>query len=265
MLEHARAQEAADLIWRHWQDGSVMPALPDGLRPETRREGYAVQAGLERHSDRPLFGWKIAATSTAGQRHIGVDGPLAGRILAERVHAPGAVLSLTGNRMRVAELEFAFRMGRDLPPRAAAYSEAEVLDAVAGLHPAIEVPDSRFVRFEAAGAAQLIAEAACARDFLLGPATDADWRSIDLAAHRVLGTMPRTGEHPGIGANVLGDPRTALAWLVNELSGLGITLAAGQVVTTGTCVVPMAIAPGDRVHGDFGVLGSVEIGFAQAG
>lgn len=263
MLESGRAREAADLIWRHWRDGTAMPALPDGLRPETRAEGYAVQAGLMRHTAAPLFGWKIAATSTAGQHHIGVDGPLAGRVLAERVYAPGAAIPLAGNRMRVAELEFAFRMARDLPPRTAAYGEAEVLDAVAALHPAIEVPDSRFERFETAGAAQLIAEAACARDFVLGAATTADWRSMNLAAHRVIGHMPRTGGHPGVGANVLGDPRVALTWLVNELSGQGIALAAGQVVTTGTCVVPIAIAPGDRLAGDFGVLGTIEVGFGE--
>ena len=45
---------------------------------------HAIQACLERRSAFPLFGWKIAATSLDGQRHIGVDGPLAGRLLAER-------------------------------------------------------------------------------------------------------------------------------------------------------------------------------------
>src|SRR3546814_7956428 len=100
MLESRRAAEAADLIWRHWQAGTVMAALPDELRPESRAEGYAVQAGLERFSDKPLFGWKIAATSVAGQRHLGVDGPLAGRILAEPVHAPGAAIGIGHNRMR---------------------------------------------------------------------------------------------------------------------------------------------------------------------
>ena len=49
--------------------------------------------------------------------HIGVEGPLAGRLFAERVGQSGATLSLAGNHMRVAEPEFAFRMARDLPPR----------------------------------------------------------------------------------------------------------------------------------------------------
>src|SRR3546814_5832724 len=68
MRESRRAAEAADLIWRHWQAGTVMAALPDELRPESRAEGYAVQAGLERFSDKPLFGWKIASTCVPAPR-----------------------------------------------------------------------------------------------------------------------------------------------------------------------------------------------------
>src|SRR5579862_4617295 len=76
------------------------------------------------------FGWKIAATSEAGQKHINVDGPMAGRILSETLIADGGTASMAGNEMRVAEPEFAFRMGRDLPPRSQPYTVREVLDAV---------------------------------------------------------------------------------------------------------------------------------------
>jgi 2-keto-4-pentenoate hydratase len=160
------------------------------------------------------------------------------------------------NHMRVAEAEFAFRMGRDLPPSAVPYQVTDVLDAVDSLHPAIEIPDSRYDDYTLVGAAQLIADNACAHDFVLGPATTADWRALDLAAHPVVG---RVGSHvrEGAGANVLGDPRVALTWLVNELSGLGITLQAGEVVTTGTCIVPPPIQAGDRIDMDFGTLGRV--------
>jgi 2-keto-4-pentenoate hydratase len=65
----------------------------------------------------------------------------------------------------------------------------------------------------------------------------------------------------GHGKNVLGDPRIALAWLANELRSLGITLRAGQVVTTGTCHPPLPIQSGDRMEVDFGVLGKVSVGF----
>jgi 2-keto-4-pentenoate hydratase len=236
--------------------------LPEAIRPNTRAEGYAIQALLEKTSAKPLYGWKIAATSKAGQKHINVDGPLAGRLLAERAFASGATLLFGANRMRVAEPEFAFRMGRDLPPRPTPYTVGEVLAAVSTLHPAIEIPDSRYEVFTKAGAAQLIADNACAHEFVLGPATTANWRNLDLVAHKVIGRVGDRIEREGSGENVLGDPRVALTWLANELSGLGITLAREQVVTTGTCLVPLEIAPGDRARADFGSLGSVEVGFA---
>ncbi len=91
--------------------------------------------------------------------------------------------------MRVAEVEFAFRMGEDLPPRDAPYASEEVLAAVAGLHPAIEIPDSRYSRFTEVGAPQLIADNACAHLFMLAPPTDRDWRSLDLSKLRVQGKV----------------------------------------------------------------------------
>lgn len=257
------ASIAAQRLWHCWQAGETIDALPSSCRPADRAAGYAVQAALPAVSGRALYGWKIAATSTAGQAHIAVSGPLAGRLLDGQVAADGATLSLAGNRMRVAEAEFAFRFDRALPPRGEVYGVDEVLDAVATLHPSIELPDSRYADFVRAGEPQLLADNACAGQFVLGPACATDWRALDLAAHRTMGRVLRDGrivlEREGCGANVLGDPRIALAWLVNELSGLGLTLEPGQVVTTGTCLVPLAIAPGDEVRVDFGELGRVSV------
>lgn len=254
---------ASDILWKHWMACERMDALPEEVRPRTREEGYAIQQLLEGRSAKPIVGWKLAATSPAGQAHIGVDGPLAGRILAERLIEPGGTCPFSNNLMQVAELEFAFRMDRTLGPRAAAYSVEEVLGAVGSLHLAIEVPDSRYNAFERAGAPQLIADNACANYFAIGPATQ-DWRAIDLAAHEVTGFVDDGPPQRGIGSNVLGDPRLALQWLANELSQLGIALEAGQTVSTGTCVVPMAIAPGSRVRGDFGLLGTIALNIADA-
>lgn len=252
---------ASDVLWEHWRQGRRLSAIPEGVRPMTRAEGYAVQAGLERHTALPLYGWKIAATSLAGQMHIAVDGPMAGRLLRERAGESGRVVAFGANHMRVAEAEFAFRMAVDIPPRPTLYTVDEVMASVAALHPAIEVPDSRFDDFTLVGAAQLIADNACGHEFVLGPAAPGQWRDVDLAAHAVEGRVAGKLTREGRGANVLGDPRIALTWLVSELSGLGVTLAAGQVVTTGTCLVPLPIEAGDHVRADFGALGVVEVRF----
>jgi len=261
MLDRDQIAAASRVLVRHWRDGSKLDALEARLRPQSRAEGYAIQAALETQSFGKLFGWKIAATSVSGQTHINVTGPLAGRIMSNTVIADRGTAAMKGNEMRVGEPEFAFRMARDLPPRAAPYTVEEVLAAVDSFHPAIEIPDSRFADFARAGEAQLIADNACAHLFVLGPATSADWRAMDLVEERPVITL-RGERYIGHGKNVLDDPRAALAWLANELSGLGITLRAGQVVTTGTCHPPLPIQAGDHMAVDFGVLGKVSVGFA---
>lgn len=261
-MNQEQISESAGILWDAWMHSSLIDALPQHCRPSNRSEGYAVQAEIARLSKQPLFGWKIAATSKDGQKHIGVDGPLAGRLLAGRVRKSGEKLALGKSLMKVAEAEFAFRMGTALPPRADEYPTAEVLDAVASLHPAIEIPDSRYSDFVTVGAPQLIADNACACWFVLGDAAATDWREFDLVTHQVTAWRNRDVAGKGSGANVLGDPRLALTWLANELRREGIGLRAGDVVTTGTCVVPFAVSPRDVVRVDFGELGSVSIELA---
>ena len=251
------ASQAAAILQAHWDEGTRLAALPTKLRPKDRREGYAIQAHLGDDAD--LFGWKIAATSVAGQQHIGVSGPLAGRMFANTVVADGGACSLAGNAMRLAEPEFAFRMARDLPPREAPYGVDEVLAAVATLHPAIELPDSRYFDVATAGEAQIIADNACAHRFVLGPAMSTDWRRLNLVTLKPVAHVGSRYEREGVGAAVLGDPRTALVWLVNELSSLHLTLRAGAVITTGTCCTPLDLRPGELLTVDFGPLGSVSV------
>ena len=87
------------------------------------------------------------------------------------------------------------------------------------------------------------------------------WRDLDLSAHLVQAKVSGSSgqaetEYDGAGANVLGCPRIAMTWLVNELEQ-NITLTSGEFVTTGTTTLPMAIKPGCLVVADFGSLGTI--------
>ena len=265
--EHQAATQAAQIIWQHWQSDQVLITLPMNCRPLNAQQGYAAQAQLPLVSERSVLGWKIAATSANGQAHINVSGPMAGRLLSGQVFDSGATVPSVGNRMRVAEPEFAFAMAQDLPPQAAPYTQQQVMAAVATLHPALEVPDSRLDPFTAAGEAQLLADNACARHFVLGPAAPDLWRDLDLSTYPVHARVQHGSTlkytRDGTGGNVLGDPRIALTWLANQLTDLGITLQKGQVVTTGTCMVPLELAPGDSASADYGPLGCVNMIFSE--
>jgi len=262
------ATQAAQTIWTAWQTGQTLSTLPAACKPSTAQEGYAAQAQLALCAGRQVVGWKIAATSANGQAHIQVGGPMAGRLLSGQIFASGDTVPSDGNRMRVAEPEFAFTMGMDLPPRGTPYSLPEVMAAVAQLHPAIEVPDSRFAPFTEAGEAQLLADNACARHFVLGPPAPGDWQALDLSTFTVHARVEQGASlkytREGQGEQVLGDPRIALTWLANQLSGQGITLEKGHVVTTGTCMVPLALEPGNTATADYGPLGCVSMTFAPS-
>jgi 2-keto-4-pentenoate hydratase len=259
MYSPAQAAAAARLLISKDEQGARISTLPADCAPATRADAYTAQAHWLARSAKPLAGWKIAATSIAGQKHIGVDGPLAGRYIAERVVPNKGAIPFGNNHMKVAEVEFAFMLGRDLAPRKTPYTEEEVFAAIAALHPAIEIPDSRYDHFETVGAPALIADNACASWMCLGEAMPEAWREIDLAAFQPIGRIAGKPDVTGKGANVLGSPRIAMTWLVNELSSHGIVVRAGEFVTTGTCVVPMPIVRGDHVTGDFGALGTVEV------
>lgn len=258
-MDGERVIEAATILWSAWTEGRTIAALPERCRPRDLDDGYAVQEAMGRFAG-PAAGWKIAATSAEGQRHIGVTAPLAGRLYGRFLAEDGASFAAGPMLMRVAEPEFAFRLGRNLAPRAAPYTTAEVLDAVAALHLAIEVPDSRFTDFERAGAPQLVADDACAGFFVLGPEIEG-WRTLDLPSQAVAIRSDDGHVHEGRGANALGDPRLALAWLVNDRAGRGFPVEAGEIVTTGTCAKPLPIEPGHVVSADFGALGTVSARF----
>src|SRR6201989_3231992 len=99
MLERHQVTAASQTLHEHWRAGTKIGVLDDWDRPTNRADGYAIQAAIERYSTTHLFGWKIAATSEAGQKHINVAGPMAGRILSETGIAEGGTAAMKGNAL----------------------------------------------------------------------------------------------------------------------------------------------------------------------
>ena len=62
---------------------------------------------------------------------------------------------------------------------------------------------------------------------------------------------------------MLDGPLKALTWLVNDLQQRKQMLYRHQFVTTGTCVTPVPIAPGDTVVADFGEFGQMQTTFSR--
>ena len=259
-MDQAAMERAADILWQARLAGRRLEILPEDCRPRSLDEGYAIQDMMAARCGQKTVGWKIAATSEAGQRHIGVNEPLAGRLFADFILPDGARREAGPMHMRVVEAEFAFRFGRDLPPRGSPYDVEEVMAGAADLHLAIELPDARFERFAEIGPPSIVADDAFASWYILGPQI-LDWRGLDLPTQPVRAIRNGAPAGEGSGANALGDPRLALTWLVNERAKRGSGVRTGEVVITGTCLKPVEIAAGDQVTIDFPGLGEMKVAF----
>ena len=116
-------------------------------------------------------------------KNIGVNGPVAGKILSNKTFKPGASVALGHNKMAVAEPEFAFKISLTLKPKNKLYIPEEVIDFIEDLH--LAMGDSRFEDFSKIGELGLIADNACAHQFVISSPIKFEWQNIDLSQHRV--------------------------------------------------------------------------------
>ena len=260
-MQHDAISAAARLLWQHWTRRHPHSATPRALPPVDRADGYAIQrrargplraaassAGRSRRRASPA-----SVTSASTARWPAASWPTA---CLRRAHR---VARSTGNFMRVAEAEFAFRFAASLPTRERAYGIDGGARRGRLAAPAIEIPDSRYDDFARVGAAQLIADNACACWLVVGAAAPADWRARDLAATCVQASLNGALAAAGVGANVLRrSARGADVAGERSCESTATACAAGDLVTTGTCIAPVPIAPGDvfaRISGSLARLG----------
>ena len=120
------------------------------------------------------------------------------------------------NNLMVAEPEFVSVFNTLIEPRAQAYTRAEGMELVSELKLGLEFPNSHYMKFETAGELSLIADNACAHQFILGPTASEIWRDLLLPEHKIIGWISSKLKYEGIGSNVLGGPINALLWFLNE-------------------------------------------------
>jgi 2-keto-4-pentenoate hydratase len=249
----------ADILVAARRDGRQVQALPAHLVPVDADAAYAVQAEVAERLGWTPLGWKIAGTNEVMRARLRMPEPIFGRSFAPLVEAP-AQFTHAALLDPIIEAEFFFRLGTGLPPRSEPWTEAEVAATVAAVHAGVEVAECRFPTAALPGFTAVLADGSGNGRYVLGPEI-ADWQAADLAAMPVEVSVDGVVRRTGSGAEVMGHPLRALAWLANRLPRAGTHLRAGEWISTGTTTGMLAPRPGNRVSVRFGALAPIGIGF----
>jgi 2-keto-4-pentenoate hydratase len=251
---------AAQAILAARRAGRILPAL-GAAAPADIAAGYAAQRDVaEALGALPPAGFKIGATTRQMQAYLGLSGPAAGFVAAAGVQpTPGgfrfAELIAPG-----VECEVGLRLGADLAPGPCTRERAAA--AVAEVFAAIEIVEKRYNDLAELGTPTLIADQVFHRAGVLGPPA-AGWRDADLGTIRGRITVDGALRGEGVGADLLGHPFEALAWLAASPGAAAFGgLRAGQVVFLGSVTPPIWLDGPCRVAVEFDVLGRADVRFA---
>jgi 2-keto-4-pentenoate hydratase len=255
---------AANAIASARRDRTPLQPLAADVAPQDEADGYRIQEALHKllaADFGALVGYKIGCTSAVMQRYLGIPHPCGGGVFARGVHDSGVSLPAADFVRVGVECEIAVRLAHDLKPSQAPFTADAVAQAVEAYLPAIEVVDDRYADWQTIGAPTLVADDFFAAGCVLGKpvARSASPDLLDIVGRAEINGV-EVGR--GTGADVLGHPHHALAWLANHLAAGGNALRAGQIVLTGSLVKTVWLKAGDRVTMDLSGLGTVQVSFA---
>src|SRR5712664_1459272 len=250
---------AAKTIAAARRNRTPLPPLAGDAAPQTEAEGYRIQDAVHKLLAADLgalVGYKIGCTSPVMQQYLDIPHPCGGGVFAKGVFDSGASLS-TKDFVRVGvECEIAVRLGRDLALTEEPFTAEWVAESIEAYLPAIEIVDDRYVDWQTLGAPTLVADDFFAAGCVLGnPVARSAAPDLLSVIGRALINGHEVGQ--GSGADVLGHPHHALAWLANHLASDGNALRAGEFVLTGSLVKTVWLSAGDSVVMELSGLGMV--------
>ena len=206
--------------------------------------GYAVQERVMQLKGQPTAGYKVSLTSEETQKMFDTDAPLYGQQVADRFLPAPADVNLDHLNEPLLEVELGFRALEDLSPE----DSLEDLFNKTAVCGTVELPDARFTNwFPALGKYNVLSDCAVGGAVVYGPErpTKEVFKDVaDVATVHV--DLFHNGQKvsEGDSSEVLDNPLNSLQWLVKKLSEQGKTFTRGQLVSSGTFLLPPHLTAG---------------------
>jgi 2-keto-4-pentenoate hydratase len=237
--------------------GRPAERLASELRPADASDAIAIQQRVAKMLRAPIGGWKCSLPS-AGKTIVAP-------IFADLIHDHSPVAVHPVDAAAAIEPEIACVLARDLPARAAPYTEDEVRAAVGEVRLVLELVGCRYADAANLPFVEMLADNGNNQGLYVGPVVADAWQhSLAAFALTVSGAegpmLSREGRHPD------GHPLRPLVWLADELGSArwgGRGLEAGQIVTTGSYAGVLGVPFATSLAVRFGDLGTIDVEFRR--
>jgi 2-keto-4-pentenoate hydratase len=234
MMEENAAGRAAETLFAEHKAGVLFKPLGPPDRPAGISDAYDIQGrfvSLLRRQNGDAIGYKVGLTSAAMQTFCGIDHPIAGVVLAKRVHHSGTTVHLRDFGRLGLEFEIAVRIKSDITANEKPHTVSTIAPHIDGICAAIELVDDRSADYANLDVKSLVADNSWNAGIVLSDFATA-WPDLEAALGKATKDGSPIGE--GHGRDILGHPFNSVAWLADQLASRGEGLKAGQVVMTGS-------------------------------
>ena len=203
-----------------------------------------------------VVGYKVGLTSAPMQAFCGIDHPIAGVVLARRVHKSGASVRRSDFGRLGLEFEIAVRLKSDVPAASGPYTADMVAPHIGGVCAAVELVDDRSADYSSLDVRSLLADNSWSAGIVLSEFAT-EWPDLESVLGRASKDGVAIGE--GHGRDILGHPFNSVAWLATQLASRGVRLKAGEVVMTGSVMKTIFPTDDARYRFELGKIGLVEV------
>jgi len=233
-MEDIAARRAAETLLAEHQANARFRTLgpPDG--PASIADAYDIQdryVALLRGKHGDAVGYKVGLTSAAMQTFCGIDHPIAGVVLASRVHQSGASVKRADFGRLGLEFEIAVRIKSDVPITGRPCTAEMIAPHIEGVCAAIELVDDRSADYSNLDVRSLVADNSWNAGIVLSQFAT-KWPDLPDVPGRASMDGAAFGE--GHGRDILGHPFNSAAWLATQINARGKGLKAGDVIMTGS-------------------------------
>ncbi|MGB9114696.1 2-keto-4-pentenoate hydratase [Bradyrhizobium sp.] len=258
-MEDTAARRAAEKLLAEHNANRRFKTLGPPDAPATISGAYDIQdkyVALLRGEHGGAVGYKVGLTSAPMQAFCRIDHPIAGVVLARRVHRSGASIRRSNFGRLGLEFEIAVRIKSDVPVTGMPCATEMIAPHIDGVCAAIELVDDRGADYASLDVLSLVADNSWNGGIVLSEFA-ATWPDLESVLGRA--TKDRVAIGEGHGRDILGHPFNSVAWLATQLASRGVVLKAGQVVMTGSVMKTVFPEQDASYRFDLDHIGFVEV------